>query len=228
MTMHSSFDKVRFLWVMAVSVLAVVLSVLAYGSPASANHANDGIIPTANDLSPNNQCVAGLSSNEVCQTDNASVTYYMDSSGEFELETPDPSVVIAAIDNYRDDTDLTVTYDSSPTFSGAGETDIVYQEGDAGFPDSVHGVTWCNDATNGTTWDCDQQYIRIRGNGRITPWTSSHETGHAVGMLHPEEWAPVFGNCSSAIAPMQKFVDCSTSTSDSLSANVVANINHVY
>lgn len=101
--------------------------------------ANDGIVPTANDLGV--RCTAGQASNEICQTDNSAVTYYMDAAGEYELEEADREVVRNAMARWRDGTVLTVAYDSSPTFSGTGETDIIFQEGDFGLPDNVSGLT---------------------------------------------------------------------------------------
>lgn len=82
-------------------------------------------------------------------------------------------------------TDVTATYDSTPVFSGPGETDVVFQEAIIpGFPDWVEGATWCEDKTNGTNWECDQRYIRIRGAGVYSNWLVAHESGHALGLIH--------------------------------------------
>ena len=128
------------LWAAALVAVGVAI-VGPITSAWAAAPANDGIVPTPNDLG--DHCAAGLASDEICQTDNSTVTYYMDSIDEFELESEDRTVVVNAVDRYRDNTVLTISYDSSPTFSGVGETDVIYQEGDFGFPDSVSGVTWC-------------------------------------------------------------------------------------
>lgn len=59
------------------------------------------------------------------------------------------------------------------------------QAGDSGqpsnLPSSADGVTWCNDAVNGSTYGCDQQYVRIRGCGTYARGLACHETGHAIG-----------------------------------------------
>ncbi len=99
---------------------------------------------------------------------------------EYKLEQPDKLTVNQVIDLEYRPTDLAFHYDSSPVFSGSGETDIIYQEGSNGVPSSVDGITWCN-ATGGDVVDCDQQYIRIRGNGNYVYHLTCHETGHAVG-----------------------------------------------
>jgi len=62
----------------------------------------------------------------VCQTDNSTLSYYMTSSGSFALESDDKQVVQQVLANQYAPTDLTVNYDSTPTFSGSGETDIIY------------------------------------------------------------------------------------------------------
>ena len=80
---------------------------------------------------------------------------------------------------YRNNTVLTISYDSTPTFSGSAETDVIYQEGAFGMPDHVSGVTWCNDPVDGSKWRCDQSYIRMRGAGRINAKVATHETGHS-------------------------------------------------
>ncbi|MET9768045.1 hypothetical protein [Streptomyces sp. NPDC006415] len=64
-----------------------------------------------------------------CLTDNATVYYYIDSGGAFELETPDRNAVKAAMSNEYAPTQLVIHYHTNPVFSGRGETDIVYQEG---------------------------------------------------------------------------------------------------
>jgi hypothetical protein len=139
------------------------------------------------------RCWAGLDNGYPCQTDNKAVYFYMDSNGAYELESPDRSVVNAVIDGEYRPTDLAFHYDSSPVFTGTGQTDIVYQEGDAGLGDSVRGVTWCNFPGNDVV-DCDQQYVRIRGAGKYTYSTTCHETGHAVGLQHGEYAYPPLPN----------------------------------
>ncbi|MGW5875729.1 hypothetical protein ACWFMI_04120 [Nocardiopsis terrae] len=155
----------------------------------------DSMFPTAN--TPNdcwNQNPEAWD-NVPCQTDNASVYYYMDSADAFELERPDRDAVIDTMNYDYRPTDLTVTYDSTPSFSGTAETDIIYQEGRVSTkPPNVMGLTWCNDATNGWSVECDQQYVRIRGNGVYDRGIACHETGHAVGLQHGGLSSPKLSN----------------------------------
>jgi len=173
-------------------------------APAVAAPAFDMLVPTST-YGPN--CTAGQFSGTLCKTDNAAVTYYMDSSGTYELEAPDRTAVQAAMTRWDNATDLSIAYDSSPVFSGAGDTDVVYQEGDTGVESAV-GLTWCDDPQDGTNYLCDQQYVRIRGNGAITETTAAHETGHAFGLTHGAQAFPVQGQCDAAMGIMRASASC--------------------
>lgn len=136
----------------------------------------------------------------VCRTDNAAVYWYMDSSGEFELESPDRQAVQTTVANDYQPTDLTWTYDSSPVFSGSGETDVVYQEG--AVSNGFDGYTWCNDDSPSPKYVCDQTYIRIRGAGVYNRGLACHETGHSVGLLHGQNAYPRTSNTDSDLGCM--------------------------
>lgn len=211
------------LWVAAVAAMGA--ATLGLASPVWADApVNHGITPTSNYLE---YCAAGLASDTVCQTDNPGVYYYMDSNGEFELEAEDRTIVENAIDRYRDNTVLYISYDSTPDFGpGPGETDVIYQEGAFGFPDSVIGVTWCDDPEDGAAWKCDQSFIRMRGNGRITPVVATHETGHSFGLLHGNRWAPMQPLCDGILGIMRAYVSCIDGPG--LGDAVRHNINWVY
>jgi len=126
-----------------------------------------------------------------CRTDNTKLTYYMDSSGEFELEAEDRTAVNSALKAWDDATVITRSYDSSPTFEGASETDVVFQEGRVpGAPDTLEGITWCVDVVDSSPNVCDSFYIRIRGNGTYGKWLVAHESVHALGLTHGQQAAP--------------------------------------
>ncbi|MEV0345093.1 hypothetical protein AB0H88_04970 [Nonomuraea sp. NPDC050680] len=158
----------------------------------------DNMFPTE---STGSSCVIGFGSHPPCQTDNREVYFYMDSSGEYKLESEDRSTVNDAIDGEYRPTDLAFHYDSSPVFEGSAETDIIYQEGSTGLPDSVAGRTWCN-ARGGERYNCDQQYIRIRGNGGYIYARVCHETGHAVGLQHGDYAIPWLNKTDSRLGCM--------------------------
>lgn len=161
-----------------------------------------------------------------CRTDNAGMTYYMDSNGKYELESPDRTVVRNFMNYVENVSDMNVTYDSSPTFSGAGETDVIFQEGSDGMASNVIGVTWCNDPENGTDHKCDQFYIRIRGNGQIDPVTAGHEIGHAIGLTHPTWANPPSGSCATNFQIMRESYDCIGSAV--FSTMLINNINWTF
>jgi hypothetical protein len=142
------------------------------------------------------------------------------------LESVDRDVVAKAVAKYRDSTDLTFTAVSTPVLSGSGETDIIFQESSSGLPESVRGATWCNDAVDGTSYDCDQQYIRIRGDGAYTQTVTSHEMGHAFGLLHGPNASPAQSNGTSTMGIMRTPVSAITSTD--LGSTVISNINFHY
>ncbi|MDW6063997.1 hypothetical protein SAZ11_46160 [Streptomyces sp. FXJ1.4098] len=182
----------------------------------------DNMYPTYNASRPCRDDPDGGDGILSCQTDNREVYYYMDSGGTYELESPDRTIVS---DMLRDDyapTDLARHYDSSPTFSGDAETDIIYQEGSTNIGSSSDGVTWCNDAVDARR--CDQQYIRIRGNGYYTPGLSCHETGHAVGLTHGQQADPKLNQTDSRLGCLQTPVSYGTG----LGANNRENINGAY
>ncbi|WP_335991229.1 hypothetical protein [Glycomyces sp. MUSA5-2] len=156
-----------------------------------------------------------------CRTDNSSLSYYMVSSGEYELEQVDRNVVTDVMVNDFAPTDLTVSYDSSPSFSGSAETDIIYQEGSTNISSS-DGVTWCNNAAGPD--ECDQQYIRIRGAGHYVNGLTCHETGYAVGLVHGNQASPQKSNSDEALGCMET----PTSSGEGLQANNVENINNTY
>ncbi|WP_343238394.1 hypothetical protein [Streptomyces sp. SID13031] len=168
------------------AVVALALAPLLVVAGLAWAAATDNMFPTSHTLG---YCQTGMGHGAPCQTDNKDVYFYMDSGGENMLEAVDKQTVNNAIDGEYRPTDLAFHYDSTPVFSGSGETDIIYQEGSAGLPDSAAGMTWC-DAAGGDVRDCDQQYIRIRGNGYYTYARVCHETGHAVGLQHGDIASP--------------------------------------
>ncbi|WP_340539861.1 hypothetical protein [Nocardioides sp. GXZ039] len=128
-----------------------------------------------------------------CITDDATVYWYMDSGGPDELERPDRIAVRAAINNEFEPTHLDMVYDSTPVFSGEGETDIYYQESSSHIDAGADAVTWCDDAQDHTRFKCDQQYVRMRP-GSITQGLACHETGHAIGLVHGRQATPPLDN----------------------------------
>ncbi|MET8056528.1 hypothetical protein [Streptomyces microflavus] len=160
-----------------------------------------------------------------CLTDNATVYYYMDSSGAFELETPDRNAVKSTMSSEYAPTQLVIHYHTNPVFSGRGETDIVYQEGSKNLSENSLGVTWCNDGSDPdlAKFECDQQYVRIRGNGVYDTSIACHETGHAVGLVHGANASPSKGNEDPKLGCMIR-----TGWNNDLGANNVTNINAVY
>jgi hypothetical protein len=171
----------------------VVLTLVALPTPAQATHEYDGMVPTQN----YNLVCYGTTLNDarVCQTDNANLYWYADSADPGELEADDKDALRTMLANQYVPTDLAVNYDSSPVFSGSGETDLIYQEAESALPlpSGILGVTWCNDDVDGELFQCDQTYVRIvspDGYRRYHSSIACHETGHAVGLVHGDDAYP--------------------------------------
>lgn len=198
---------------------AVALAGLLVATGVAWAAATDNLVPTNNyNVACQNGSVGDAS---VCRTDNAQVSYYMDSGGSDALEAGDKAIVRDMLSAQYSPTDLAISYDSTPTWSGSAETDIYYAE--ATVPGSDQGFTWCNDNSPGG-YLCDQQYIRIEGGGLYTPGLSCHETGHAVGLLHGANASPRLSNTNSALGCMKKPVGYS----DPLGSSNKENINGAY
>ncbi|MFJ9109914.1 hypothetical protein [Streptomyces sp. NPDC102283] len=200
------------------AVPAVGLAALLVATGVAWAAATDNMVPTNN---YNKGCYTGSAdSGVVCQTDNAQVTYYMDSGGSNALENVDKNIVQKMMSSQYAPTDLSISYDSTPTWSGSSETDIYYAE--ATVPGSINGTTWCNDTAS--TYRCDQTYIRIEGGGFYTPGLSCHETGHAVGLLHGSNASPKLSKTNKALGCMRTPVNYS----EPLGSSNKENINGLY
>ncbi|MFE7553214.1 hypothetical protein [Streptomyces gardneri] len=142
-----------------------------------------------------------------------------------KLEEDDQAMVRSVMNNSYNGTDLNTVYDTTPTFSGEGETDVYFEEY-GGLPSGLIGMAWCNDTLEG--YKCDQQHVRILpgyysyayGYGLVC-----HETGHAVGLLHGANASPTVSN--EDLDTLHCMVK-NTETNRGLGPSNVANINSVY
>ncbi|WP_162602511.1 hypothetical protein [Nocardioides daejeonensis] len=204
--------------VLGLMTLGFMTAIAVQAAPA-----DDLIVPNGTWSGP---CEAGMGINTICATDNSSVSYYMDSAGALELEAPDREVVAKVMSRYDTKTDLAVSYDATPVFSGVGETDVVWQEGAFGRPDWVLGTTWCDDPVDGTRHRCDQHYIRIRGAGTYSQRVAGHEAGHAFGLFHGPQADPVRAFDAGVMGIMRAPLDAIPGPG--LGETVKNNINWVY
>ena len=168
---------------LSVAALVVITAILLLASPVGAHHALDNMFKTAT-YGPD--CFdAGNSTphtSNFCQTDNSALTVFRESS----LSVSGKSNIAFVLNNWYDPTDLSVTIETSGTYTGSAETDIIYQKRDD-IPGALVGVAWCYDAV--TTLKCDQHYVAFDA---VSPATNliCHETGHAVGLTHGAQASP--------------------------------------
>lgn len=119
--------------------------------------------------------------------------------------------------------DLTVTVTSSAVYSGSGEADVIYREGIM-LNSNLRGLTWCDDAVNGSAHRCDQQYVKFNRNMITDQTAACHETGHAVGLVHGVLTSPSLSNADPQLGCMR----LGSSNGRSLGSLQIANLNHVY
>ena len=124
---------------------------------------------------------------------------------------------------------LTTFYDTTPNFSGPGETDVIYRSNFNDFDDPNRnwiGYTWCDDvASGGNVYDCDQAYINFVNRFTVSTALACHETGHAVGLTHGQDASPRTDNRANVMYCMETPIN---NNRDILGCNNVGNINIVY
>jgi len=157
--------------------LALTMVATGLSSVAVADHV-DSMYPTANAATP---CSDGtITSGSLCETDNATLEVYRQAS----VGTIGKQQIRTTLDSSYNATDLTVRYEDPPVYTGPAETDIIYRVRDV--PGTAIGITFCNDAVTETK--CDQHYVTFQRQPAVP--IACHETGHAVGLLHPGDADP--------------------------------------
>jgi hypothetical protein len=178
------------------NALCVGVVLMSVGAVAGSNAiAADNMYKTSN---ANWDCWDGTMSNGLfCQTDNATLTTYMQSSVSDARKTTIKNMLAAQYNT----TDLNVSYPASPSYTGSAETDIIYQVSTSGFSGTTIGQTWCDDASSSTK--CDQEYVRFRGTLQFDSELTCHETGHAVGLTHGAQASPAESQTASELGCME-------------------------
>ena len=192
-----------------------VIAVLVVGSGVSDAAAIDNMVPTGN---YNYQCYdAQPYEGPVCQTDDASVSFGIESSVTSDIE------IRRSLAWQYNPTDLTVTGQvSPPVYAGSGETDIIYTVRST-VPTGASAIYWCNDAVS--TYKCDQGYVAFRSmSDALTRSTACHETGHAVGLTHGPNAYPAV----SIYDPVMGCMKYGNGPTDALGNQNVQMINQTY
>jgi hypothetical protein len=179
----------RWVAIIACATLATVSAPIAWA--ADSTYA-DNILPTSRFSGCST--ATGIQGNAgPCLTDNATLGFWMESEidSTSSSDTSAEAQINATMSRSYDGTDLNTAYDSSPTFSGIGETDVIFRSHLHEFTDTnTVGYYFCNDSEGST---CDQGYVNLRSVNYSSAYMRAlacHETGHAVGLLHPNDSSP--------------------------------------
>lgn len=213
----------------ATSFAVLFVALVLNSSPAYAIYVNN-LMPTPEVPSCR---TAGPGPNGVpCQSDNATVTYWMESPIDKTTGTDSTAEaqINATMSGSYNGTDLNTAYDSTPVDSGTGETDIMYRHKIADFGDSsAVGYYFCNDVSGISNTKCDQGYINLKyitNTAAQMRALACHETGHAVGLVHPTESSP---NKAPGDTQFECMMNAPVAAHYGLGADPnIANINRVY
>ncbi|MFT4232877.1 MAG: hypothetical protein QM606_08910 [Leucobacter sp.] len=186
----------------------------------------DLVVPTANYEPYCNAFTSPSPIASVCKADNREVYYFMKGSGEFAVDSVDRTRIANSIWRY-DPTDINIHYDSTPVWAGTGQTDVIFEVGSKGLDTGVVGFTWCNHLITTNNYQCDQTYVRIRP-GWVEARVATHETGHALGLLHGWSSSPRLADCAAALGPMRGDLNCSGFVSADLTSQIITNLNYSY
>ncbi|MGE4567036.1 MAG: hypothetical protein AAEB43_05185 [Acidimicrobiales bacterium] len=179
-----------------------LIAALVLAGSLTACHTYDSMYKTTNaswDCYDQGHVVVG---DAFCQTDNSTLTVYMDAN----LSTSGVANINSVLWNQFDPTDLTVAVTSSPVYTGGNETDIIYHQ--RVLAQGFLGFAWCDDAANSTK--CDQHYVAF-ATGTPSLTAVCHETGHAVGLTHGLQASPQQTNSSTLLGCMKTPVNFFTS-----------------
>lgn len=180
MTLASSRGRATIRITAAAIAVAAIIGTAAVGTIFAATY--DGIYPTANTGWTCQDNGNSTPSGGYCLTDNSTLTTYKESS----ISPTGKSTISSVLSSDFAPTDFSVTEESSGTYSGGSETDIIYQYR-LDLPVGAAGVAWCDDAVSST--ECDQHYVAF---DTSSPGSAlvCHETGHAVGLTHGDQAYP--------------------------------------
>lgn len=219
-------------WQLFLLLTAFVLVVtLTPGRAWAASAFTDNMMPTRN---WNYTCTDTLMYHGAnCQTDNDNVGWRAERSIDTTAASDDTKAekyINMTMANSYDGTDLSVHFDTTPVYSGSGETDIIYRSKPEDFrKDDFIGMTWCDDAVSALR--CDQQYINFRYVNQVNRALACHETGHAVGLTHGRDAYPR-PNSNLKLADKDERLNCMVTPLDAdlrfIGDNNVANINSTY
>ncbi len=146
-----------------------------------------------------------------------SLTYFSQSS----LNSTSQSTITSVLNNQFNPTDLNVSNENPPAYTGGSETDTIYQK-NASLPLGVSGATWCDDPIDSTK--CDQHYVAFY-NDFWAQNITCHESGHAVGLVHGPEASPQLSSTDPSLACMKT---SDNYNSEGLGTHNVSQINGQY
>ncbi len=168
-----------------ISAALILATFLLLAPGATGHHGPDSMYKTVN-LAQN------CSTSIYCHTDNASFTYFRESS----LNSTAKGNIATILSEKYNPTDLNVIHESPPAYTGGAETDVIYQVNSSAVPWYAQATTWCDDPIDSVK--CDQHYVAFKSNDvAINNAIACHETGHTVGLTHGEDAYPPMSSTDS-------------------------------
>lgn len=176
----------------ALALLVLIGSLVA--APSAVAQSYDSMYKTSN---ANWDCFDGSPHTVFCQTDNSSLTWFAQSG----ISDNGEANIREVLENSFEATDLSVSRQDPPVFTGGSETDIIYQQGNT---NGALGTTWCNDAVSTTR--CDQHYVRFIDANPVKK-VACHESGHAIGLVHGNQAGPSVDDGADSLHCLQRPYD---------------------
>lgn len=204
----SGYHRIRRRWTTSsLVVLSAVMMLLLSQQTAGAAVATDNIVPTSR---YDHTCLNATQASPkyVCQTDNASTGWRAEAPIDTTTspnDTPAETSINTTMANSYDGTDLDTYFDTTPVYSGAGETDVVYRSkpsdfGSTGFIGGLLPFPWASRSRCAHFWPILHSCRIGRRAGAVKDGAQRRRAA-ARSVLDRTEHRPMMGGGGTAVMP---------------------------